>query len=182
MTFKELIDKLNTIDGVSVYVYGLILDKAIDLTVSASDDTSVPGHIFVPANVRKMSELSIQDSRRILKDGAYVSVNVLPLSLVCQVLQDYIDTPMEERNITAEPHYWVIKSNRFLLVPSSDVTFELIDLKKDAIKLNSSNEYYMTKKRYVNACSDGLIDDSDDRVFIDYHRVNTFARAVNGEY
>lgn len=43
MTFKELIDKLNIIDGVSAYVYKSILDKpildkTIDAIVSASDD------------------------------------------------------------------------------------------------------------------------------------------------
>lgn len=184
MKFKELIDKLNTIDGVSASVDEHFVGKIIKVVISAGDDTSVPGALFVPATVRKMGELRLQDSRRTLKYGAYVSVNVLSLALVCQVLQDYIDTPMTERDIMGykiEPHYWVIKSDRFLLVPSSDVDFKLIDLKKNALELNSRNEYFMTKKQYVNACSDGLIDDSD-RVFSDYHRVNTFVRTINGGY
>lgn len=136
--------------------------------------------IYVPANVRNMSELHLRDSRRIVKD--HVRVNVLPLAIVCQVLQDYIDTPMGERNITNninEPRYWVIKSDRFLLVPSSDVDFGLLDVKKKALELHSRNKYFMTKKQYVNACSDGLIDDSD-RVLTDYHRVITLIKAING--
>lgn len=119
MTFKELIDRLNTIDGVSASVDKLTWCKAIKVVISASGGTSVPGMIIVPATVRKMSELRFQDSRRVLKTDAYVSVNVLLFALVCRELQDYIGTPMTERGImdqAIEPHYWVIKSNRFLLI------------------------------------------------------------------